>query len=263
MKLVGFYLFLLLLSVSSCKEEVIEKTPVKEIIDEQKLTEFPEFNWDTLKGTYFGDFSGSDIRITITFISNKHVVGYNVYKGLVRNLSGNVTEDAESIMLYLEEPGDNKFDGIFQLNVNKNTLETSANWDHFGKTISSKYFDLHKLTNAKANESFKEDEMPDNSNFHEYFYYVTDSIGKMTFSEKGLVTYSFYPNLNESDRKEQLIEIRGSFSVKDKAVIIDWQPNEVFPSRHSIFQIILPNPEMELYEPSLKGESRNFFMEYY
>jgi hypothetical protein len=56
-----------------------------------------------LKGNYIDDFAGSNIRIAIIFISNKQIIGYDVLKGLVRNLSGDVSADEKTLLLNVED----------------------------------------------------------------------------------------------------------------------------------------------------------------
>lgn len=87
--------------------------------DSLKVPHITELNLDTLKGIYIGDFGGSDIRIVINYISNKHAVGYSLHKGLQRNISGSVEITDETVNLILAEPEDHEFDGIFHIDINQ------------------------------------------------------------------------------------------------------------------------------------------------
>src|SRR5688572_14078880 len=70
-------------------------------------------NPDKVEGTYIGDFKGSPIAITLNYVSDKHVTGYNVHKGLTRNVSGTIEAKEDGLHLQLSEPGNNPYDGVF------------------------------------------------------------------------------------------------------------------------------------------------------
>ena len=90
------YSCLILLLIASCKE----KEAPKEVLTINNIpAEIPEtdkFDYDTLKGMYTGDFGGSDIRIILNYVSQNNAIGYNIHKGLQRNLSGNVSRSGDS-----------------------------------------------------------------------------------------------------------------------------------------------------------------------
>src|SRR5829696_6629260 len=70
---------------------------------------------EKVKGTYIGDFKGSPIAITLNYVSDNHASGYNIHKGLTRNVSGTVEASENGLHLVLEEPGNNQYDGKFDL----------------------------------------------------------------------------------------------------------------------------------------------------
>jgi len=244
--LIILYLFCCFIASCGGKGE-IKNGAVAAESTETAETNIEPFDWDTLKGSYIGDFAGSDIRINITYVSNKNVVGYNIHKGLFRNISGKVRETADSILLNMDEPGDNKFDGSFQIVVLKSDLSMNGTWVPFRKELSKKAFSLDKV------ELSKDDKTLTNSNFADYFYYVSDSIGSLYFEPGGFVKYSYYPKTDNLNYADQLEEIKGSWSVKGKTLTINWLENLVFPTRKSVFKVLF---DTENYNFELKGEGR-------
>ena len=109
---ISFLLFLILSCTS--KSEPKEEIKIEKV--EAEIPPIDNFNYDTLQGMYIGDFSGSEIRIILNYVSQKNAIGYNIHKGLQRNLNGKVSRSNDSIQMVLSEPGDNKYDGVFTIN---------------------------------------------------------------------------------------------------------------------------------------------------
>ena len=66
-----FFLSALLIGLFSCKEQSPE---VKEVVQVKKIEpvipEADNFDYDTLRGLYMGDFGGSPIRIVLNYVSS-------------------------------------------------------------------------------------------------------------------------------------------------------------------------------------------------
>jgi hypothetical protein len=105
---------------------------------------FPEYPSDTLTGLYTGDFGDSPIRIFLTYVKNEKAIGYNVHKGLQRNISGDVIQKKDSFELTLNEPGDNPYDGVFVLKISKKDFSTDATWTAKDPAIPTRKFKLIK-----------------------------------------------------------------------------------------------------------------------
>lgn len=252
MKVHLLLLSLIILTLSSCgsKETVDPETSVQNA-DSEVVQDFPAFNWDTLKGIYSGDFAGNDIRIRINYISNKQVVGYNVHKGLLRNISGHVEQTQDSIILHMQEPGDNEYDGTFKILIDRNTLNMNGTWVPFRHNLSSKAFSLKRL---EFDTDYDYDAKITPSNFTMHFPYVGDSLGDFMFYDDGMVVYEYYPTHDEVNRVEQLLEATGSWSLKGSVLTINWQPNSAFPSLQSTFKV-----GKDEYTNNLIGEGRTLY----
>jgi hypothetical protein len=250
-------LFLLVFLANSCSQNTHKKTK-KEAPKEQINRNFTfEYNFDTLKGIYIGDFAGSDIRLVIRYISNKHAVGYNVHKGLQRNISGPVTIAENTIDIVLNEPGDNKFDGKYVLKINKKDFNINGHWIANNKQIKKEYFNLEKLSNHNNAAETDENVILTKYNFADYFYQIQDSLGKIKISQNGMCIYKYYPITDDVERKEQLISFKGSWSLKKDVLYIEWQKNSVFENEITSFEIIRNSDY--LYDAVIKGENRAFY----
>lgn len=215
------------------------------------------FRFDTLRGIYFGDFGGHEIRIAINFVSENHAVGYNILKGLQRNIAGKVTMKAETIEMELAEPGDDKNDGVFSLSVNRQTLEMNGSWKPNIPGRKTKTFRLQKME-----EPDLEYGVLNAADFANAFSFVMDSIGELRFHEDGLCVYSWYPDKDDEMHREQLEEIEGSWAFSKNKVTVDWKANSVFPSK-SVFTFFYPKAsETEVWEsedlPYVETEGRIF-----
>lgn len=247
---------LALLATTACNS----KKGTADATNEKQASADSLFMLDTLRGIYMGDFGGSDIRVVLNYISENHAVGYNLHKGLQRNLNGKTTVNANTVDFELTEPGDNPYDGVFKFSIDKKTFEAKGSWKPNNPKLASRTFTLKKL-DTRYKESTDDDSPPviTAENFTRYIYEASDSIGTITFEEDGLCVYSYYPSTDETERKEQLIEIKGSWSLKDNHVVINWKKNTVFPSGKSYFELV----NEEDYGYMLQGEGRKLAPMYY
>lgn len=204
------------------------------------------FDYDTLRGMYEGDFGKSPIRIILNYVSSSNAIGYNIHKGLQRNLNGKVTRSGDTVTVVLHEPGDHEFDGVFTLTFIGIDKKPTGNWVHNEGWVPSKELKLKKQEIKEA----KDDEI-NASNFADYFNLVFDSLGTYYFLEEGLVRYEYYPYKDDNSRVEQLKEVRGSWYLTDNKLKIDWQKNNRFAKPTEEYTLT----ESEWGGHMLKGES--------
>jgi len=180
---------------------------------------------DNVTGTYKGDFKGSPIAIHRQYLAGKRICGYNVHKGLRRNISGSIVlENGSQLHLVMQEPGTNEFDGTFDMWLDSATGKISGKWTPMsGKEQAAAKFTLSKL---------------DGNGDTDYLYYFEDSTGvELNLGGLGSCTYSYM--VNDSTEVAQKLSFKGSYQfTKDSASItFFWQPNEVFPSRKTTFLV--------------------------
>lgn len=254
MKKTLFLLGILSSYLVSCGNPEEEKETEK-IEVAAEIPEEDTFDYDTLQGMYIGDFAGSDIRIILNYVSSKNAIGYNIHKGLQRNINGKVSRSGDSVTMILQEPGDNEYDGTFSLLFIGNDLHPTGIWESFSGKISKKKFKLDKIVFREAKN---EDDIND-SNFASYFNYLADTVGHYEFHNDGLCLYIYYPNPDYENHLDQLVEIQGTWSLKGRNVTVDWQPNAVFPDRKSLFTVT----RSEYGEFTLESENGEELYNYY
>jgi hypothetical protein len=246
MKSIASLFIILLLAYACSKEEAVKDIGEARYYGLDFQSE--QFNWDTLKGLYLGEFNQSDLRLHLEFSSPAHVVGYTSYKGEVRNVSGTVTFSRDSIQLKLYEPGDLKSDGIFYINFNPITLNMDGQWVSYSNPDLKRNFVLKK----NHIEPFEFGQEIDKWNLANYLHTMQDSLGEIYFHEDGMVIFEYYPPV-DSLAVSQMIRVYGGWSFKNKELFIEWKPNDIFAQRKSKAKIIKNDAEYNLYDIEIEG----------
>ncbi|AFD05598.1 hypothetical protein [Solitalea canadensis] len=211
--------FLLCLTVacsSDKKDKVIDK-PTKLSIDGQKL-----------KGTYKGDFGGSPIYITLNYLSANNVAGYNVHKGLRRNIHGVIKKgDNDTYVLMLSEPGDNEFDGTFSITLQPDFMSANGEWKPNSSGLKEKQFTLSKVV-INQDDEFD----PIGSG-----YELMGEHSDVSFDNDGTCVLNYYEKINDSTFVQQMNTLKGTWEKDGDKVRVNWQPNQQFNKRTTIFEI--------------------------
>src|SRR5882762_1474667 len=79
-------------------------------------------------GTYSGLYSKGLITLAINYISGSTASGYNLHKGLRRNINGPVELKGGQLNFVLKEPGGNPYDGTFYLSLDTASLKITGKW---------------------------------------------------------------------------------------------------------------------------------------
>lgn len=235
-------------------KEIIKVKKVAAVIPEEDL-----FDYDTLTGIYKGDFSGSEIRIILTYVSGSNAIGYNIHKGLQRNLNGKVSRSGDTIDMILEEPGDHEYDGIFNLRFIGIDDTPSGNWTPINDKIDSKEFMLSKVIISRDYENETAE------NFVTVNGTMYDTIGHYLFQDDGLVVFDYYPSDLKEGASIQKQEVTGNWIyTEDSLLRIDWQPNKLF-NRTEYFKLTrhFYDDDDEYYDLFLEGEGRNIHAMFY
>lgn len=255
---------LICLMLFSCSQDPVvnEVVEVEEI--DPNMPELDDFDYDTLRGMYVGDFGGSDIRIIVNYVSQTNAIGYNIHKGLQRNISGKVRRSGDSIIVQMAEPGDHEYDGVFELLFTGIDKEPKGKWVSNSGKIKEKNFSLKKME-ATENKFFEEFDEINVANFHNFFGDASDTLGDYSFKSDGLVIFSYYPGGRDHNydnrgaaRTEQLKEIQGTWSLDGKELTIDWAKNTVFPKSQMKY-----NVRKGEWEAELVGDGGSIWMNMY
>jgi hypothetical protein len=205
-------------------------------------------NYDVtkLKGIYSGLFDGTPISISVNYVSGKNVSGYNVHKGLKRNIRGTLEPMGSQFKLMLDEPGSNKYDGHFELFVDTASYKGQGTWTPKNDP------DLKKKTFTFARQK--------NVEYNDLAATWGDSLNRtMELKVDGAAVFSYYTN--KGTPQEQLESFGGNWQQKQDSVFVYWQPNTVFPSRRSGFRIMYEKVEGDTakYLNGLHGEKVDWF----
>lgn len=232
--------FAIIYFLASCNNNKTEETPP--IVKGKTLVTLPVAP-EKVKGTYMADFKGSPISIVLNYVSDNHVSGYNVHKGLMRNISGTIEADGGKLHLLLSEPGNNQYDGKFDLVMDTTKWNGKGNWKPLKK-------------GEEVNFDFKKQAMIAEED--QYGQTYIDSLGNyITLKPDGSCTYSY---LTDTTKTGQQITVRGNYQKDKNTYTIFWQKNDAFPSQKSVFKLIEEKPykDEEYVEKSLKGEGKIF-----
>ncbi len=206
------------------------------------------FEVQKLKGLYSGTFDGSPISISINYVSGKNVSGYNVHKGLKRNMRGTMQPFGTQIKLLLDEPGNNRFDGHFEMFIDTASFSGKGTWKPKNdSSLKTKDFSFTK----------SEDEGNGYRNLEAIWSDSLDRSFELKFD--GTAIFAFYTG--KGTPQEQLQNFSGNWQKKADSVIIYWQPNSIFPGRRSSFFMvkeIFPE-DSSFYITGLKGEKMGWF----
>ena len=198
------------------------------------------FNVEQLKGIYTGTFDGTPISISINYVRGKNVSGYNVHKGLKRNMRGSLEPFGSQIKLVLDEPGNNKFDGHFELFIDTSSFAGKGTWKPKNdSTLKTKDFSFTRIKEQGYNNLVA---------------LWSDTLNRsVLLKNDGAAMFSYYTG--KGTPQEQLQNFGGNWQQKGDSVIIFWQPNTMFPSRRSSFFVIKENfDDSTTYIRGLKGE---------
>lgn len=86
--------------------------------------------------------SPNKITLFIDQMQDGAMIGYSVCAGNDRPFRGVYTEDGDKITATLNEPGDNKYDGVFDLVITKNPLTLVGKWTPVNPAQSSRHYAL-------------------------------------------------------------------------------------------------------------------------
>lgn len=198
-----------------------KKAAYKNVVKQDSLLlyEVP-LDMKDITAEYSGDFKGSPIAISLDYIAGKRVCGHDIHKGLRRNISGSIMLEGGKLHLVMQEPGTNEYDGTFDM------------WlDTFSKKIEGKWKPLSGGEHAATAFNLVKGDSWSSS-------YFADSTGAH-LSLLANSSCEFYYVVNEGTDTAQTMKFSGNYQVAADSSTITcfWQPNEVFPTRNTVFKL--------------------------
>jgi hypothetical protein len=199
-------------------------------------------------GTYSGHYSKGLLTLAINYISGNIVSGYDIHKGLRRNLNGSVEQKDGRLEFVLKEPGGNPYDGTFFLSLDTATDKISGKWIPTDPSLA-KAGPLELARAVYEHPEITQDQWE-------------GDLGTLNFLVGGVCTLEYYPNSSgESDPNAQLVTVKGSYEVKGDTIRIDWQRNDRTPTVNMRLILRQGNKDTESTEfavPSLEGKGVKF-----
>lgn len=96
--------------------------------------------------------SANKITLFIAQLEDGNITGYSVCAGNERPFTGSYEEENGKIKATLQEPGDNKYDGVFELVISRNEHTLTGKWTPFNKAQVGRHYNLERK-NFKYNNT--------------------------------------------------------------------------------------------------------------
>lgn len=198
------------------------------------------------KGFYEGQYSKGMLGLMINYLSGNTVSGYDLHKGLRRNLLGQVEQKGGVLNMTLKEPGGNPYDGIFVLSLDTATGKITGKWTPT---------DARKASAGPVSLSKKDIPDPEDRLGSTWI----GSLGDLNFFSDGTCALEYYPS---KDSNAQMMTVRGNYIQKEDTFRIEWQRNSYLPTLNmKLVKYPPPHPESDSIEqrmPLLKGNGVEF-----
>ncbi|MEO1050971.1 MAG: YARHG domain-containing protein [Bacteroidota bacterium] len=98
-----------------------------------------------LYGYWVGAFGKNKINIALAYTEGDSIFGHSVCAGNFRPIKGTVKEkEGGNYAINMWEPGDDKYDGAFQFEINLAAGELAGTWEPYKKTTAAKEYTLRK-----------------------------------------------------------------------------------------------------------------------
>lgn len=189
-------------------------------------SEVPDSAASAIQGSYSGKFKSGLLTLVINYISGNTVSGYDLHKGVRRNVNGQIEKKDGQYALVLREPGGNPFDGIFYLTMDEEVRTVSGRWVPVDSSRThSAALTLTRGTNQSTDSagdyvgSIYEDRWE-------------GDLGTLYFTADNTCKLEYYPDSNPAGATAQLITVNGNYVQNADTVLIDWQNNKRTPTLH-------------------------------
>lgn len=87
---------------------------------------------DKMIGYWVGSFGNNMINLTLSEVKGNEISGFSVCAGNYRPIKGSITQSENGgSKIVMEEPGDDKYDGRFEFEIDKKMKKLSGKWIPF------------------------------------------------------------------------------------------------------------------------------------
>jgi hypothetical protein len=133
-----------LLALASCDSSKKEKSisipePPTDLFYEVKSGAASNSDDQVLIGKWNGTLGGRKFELSITNKTADEVSGFNIVDKNNRPIKGKYKDEGDDYSLTLKEPGDDKYDGVFNFKINKKTKQISGDWKMYKGNAQYQY----------------------------------------------------------------------------------------------------------------------------
>lgn len=231
-----FCLILLILFSCACQEHRQPGTAVSS-------PGVPDSVASKLLGTYSGHRGKGLVTLVLNYISGNTVSGYELHKGLRRNLNGQVEQKEGKFSFVLKDPGTSPFDGTFFFSLDTAKMKIAGQWIPRDST---------KTHPGQLDLAYW------GKNLEKMYDDWEGELGTLVFHSDGTCMLSYYPS---KDPNSQQISIHGNYERNVDTFRIEWQYNIHVPAlRMKLVQqpYVEGTDSTESFPPSLKGDGVKF-----
>ncbi len=200
-------------------------------------------------GSYSGDFKKGLLTLVINYVQGNTISGYDLHRGLRRNLNGSIEEKDSGFVLVLKEPGGSSYDGTFYVSMDRSAQKISGNWIPIDSTkIRSGALVLERFGKSSGPSGDS-----DGDGYGDFYYADwRGDLGTLTFAQNSTCKLEYEQDSTARGVNDQIITINGNYIRKNDTILIDWQNNKRLPAQH---MRLIRQPRVEISEDSIIEEN--------
>lgn len=185
------------------------------------------YDTEKLVGVYQGPFGKSTVILQINYAQGKNASGYNILRGVKRNIKGSLEPNGASFRFKLSEPGNEKYDGVFEFDIDTTTFVLSGKWTPNDPTATDeKTFTLERIELTEKISNDLESQ---------YSGRIGDLEGTLILNKNGTLVFDCgYFDENKKDTESGgwiKLKIKGTYFQAEKSISIEFEnhPKNKFP----------------------------------
>ena len=247
-QLIGFCIITLV--IFSCSDKTSQVTKINNASNSARLY-LPSYPVNKFEGSYSGAFSKGFITINLNYVQGKTASGYEIQRGVRRNLNGTLQPNGKSFLFTMKEPGTETSDGIFQFSIDTSRFILNGTWKSMDTSVIASIPVSLKKQPTKTEANYENELgtwLPQKGAFRK------DTT--LDFSPLGICEYKFYQF--PGDSTSHIISVKGSYIRNKDSVFIDWQKNSWTPIlKMKLIRMDVKVPHKEYDEEHLVGHGWN------
>lgn len=164
-----------------------------------------------IEGKWMGAFGNSQLTIVIEEVKGFQISGYNLVKGNKRDIHGFYEKNGDRVSVTLNEPGDDKWDGVFYVEFNIDEVLLNGEW---------------KSNNGKIHRSFALKKNTSTLNMSIVGEYIIEAIPytriKLKSDNTCLLEEIDMSKMEDNGWADNTIKLKGSWYNSGNSITIEW-----------------------------------------